>query len=150
MEDPNMGYNAAADEFTDMVKSGIIDPLKVRCCLGWVASGLAALGQGWGCVRPRLRAGGEAAACVEAADCTPAAPLGSSHCHGGSRSQLRAGPAALPAHPPPASPRPAQVVRTALVDAASVSSLITTSECVIVDAPEDKKAPAMPSMDGMY
>jgi chaperonin GroEL len=44
-----------------------------------------------------------------------------------------------------------QVVRTALVDAASVASLITTSECVIVDAPEDKKAPAMPGgMDGMY
>ena len=43
-----------------------------------------------------------------------------------------------------------QVVRTALVDAASVSSLITTSECVIVEAPEDKKpGPAMPSPD-MY
>jgi hypothetical protein len=47
-------------------------------------------------------------------------------------------------HPPP------QVVRTALVDAASVSSLITTSECVVVEAPEDKK-PAMPTPDmGMY
>eukprot|EP00878_Enallax_costatus_P000423 GHUV01000513.1.p1 GENE.GHUV01000513.1~~GHUV01000513.1.p1 ORF type:complete len:569 (+),score=200.80 GHUV01000513.1:158-1864(+) len=68
--DPNVGYDAAADEFTDMVKAGIIDPLKV--------------------------------------------------------------------------------VRTALVDAASVSSLITTSECVIVEAPEEKKgAPAMPDM-GMY
>lgn len=32
-----------------------------------------------------------------------------------------------------------QVVRTALTDAASVSSLITTSEAVIVDMPEDKK-----------
>jgi len=42
------------------------------------------------------------------------------------------------------------VVRTALVDAASVSSLITTSECVIVEAPEEKK-PGMPSPDmGMY
>ena len=29
MDDFNMGYNAAADEFTDMIKSGIIDPLKV-------------------------------------------------------------------------------------------------------------------------
>lgn len=68
--DPNVGYDAATDQFTDMVKAGIIDPLKV--------------------------------------------------------------------------------VRTALVDAASVSSLITTSECVIVEAPEDKKAaPAMPDM-GMY
>jgi hypothetical protein len=67
---PQAGYDAAADAFTDMVKAGIIDPLKV--------------------------------------------------------------------------------VRTALVDAASVSSLITTSECVIVEAPEDKK-PAMPSPDmGMY
>lgn len=48
-------------------------------------------------------------------------------------------------------PQPRQVVRTALVDAASVSSLITTSECVIVEAPEDKKAagPPMPDM-GMY
>lgn len=45
---------------------------------------------------------------------------------------------------------PLKVVRTALVDAASVSSLITTSECVIVEAVEDKKsAPAMPDM-GMY
>lgn len=70
-EDPNVGYDAAADSFTDMVKAGIIDPLKV--------------------------------------------------------------------------------VRTALVDAASVSSLITTSECVIVEAPEEKKAggPPMPDM-GMY
>ncbi|WIA33427.1 hypothetical protein OEZ86_006559 [Tetradesmus obliquus] len=68
--DPNMGYDAATDQYTDMVKAGIIDPLKV--------------------------------------------------------------------------------VRTALVDAASVSSLITTSECVIVEAPEEKKAaPAMPDM-GMY
>jgi chaperonin GroEL len=69
--DPNVGYDAATDAFTDMVKAGIIDPLKV--------------------------------------------------------------------------------VRTALIDAASVSSLITTSECVIVEAPEEKKggAPAMPDM-GMY
>lgn len=37
---------------------------------------------------------------------------------------------------------PLQVVRTALVDAASVSSLITTSECVIVDAPQDKQPAA--------
>ena len=48
---------------------------------------------------------------------------------------------------------PLKVVRTALVDAASVSSLITTSECVVVDAPEDKKAMGgMPSPGdmGMY
>lgn len=70
MEDPNMGYDAASGAFVDMVKSGIIDPLKV--------------------------------------------------------------------------------VRTALVDAASVSSLITTSECVIVDAPQDKQAPAGPPGGGGY
>lgn len=70
MTDANQGYDAASGTFTDMVKAGIIDPLKV--------------------------------------------------------------------------------VRTALVDAASVSSLITTSECVIAEAPEDKKGgPAMPSPD-MY
>jgi chaperonin GroEL len=44
-----------------------------------------------------------------------------------------------------------QVVRTALVDAASVSSLITTSEAVIVEAPEDKKpAAAYPPAPDMY
>lgn len=36
-----------------------------------------------------------------------------------------------------------QVVRTALVDAASVSSLMMTSEAIVVEAPEDK-APAGP------
>jgi chaperonin GroEL len=43
---------------------------------------------------------------------------------------------------------PLKVVRTALVDAASVSSLITTSECVVVEAPADDsaaKSPAMPA-----
>ena len=39
--------------------------------------------------------------------------------------------------------RVTQVVRTALVDAASVSSLMMTSEAIVVEAPEDKKA-AMP------
>ena len=43
-----------------------------------------------------------------------------------------------------------QVVRTALVDAASVSSLITTSEAVIVESPEEKKGPAMPAAPDMY
>jgi len=32
MADFNSGYDAAADVFTDMVKAGIIDPLKVRAC----------------------------------------------------------------------------------------------------------------------
>ena len=47
---------------------------------------------------------------------------------------------------------PVKVVRTALVDAASVSSLITTSEAVIVEAPKESGAggaPPMPDM-GMY
>jgi hypothetical protein len=30
MSDPNQGYNAATGQFTDMVKAGVIDPLKVR------------------------------------------------------------------------------------------------------------------------
>ncbi|KXZ54554.1 hypothetical protein GPECTOR_4g619 [Gonium pectorale] len=71
MADPAFGYNAATGEYMDMVKGGIIDPLKV--------------------------------------------------------------------------------VRTALVDAASVSSLITTSEAVIVEAPEDKKpAAGYPPAPDMY
>jgi chaperonin GroEL len=44
---------------------------------------------------------------------------------------------------------PLKVVRTALVDAASVSSLMMTSECVIVDAPEEKAGGAGPPMGGM-
>jgi chaperonin GroEL len=43
---------------------------------------------------------------------------------------------------------PLKVVRTALVDAASVSSLITTSECIIVEAPADESAPKAPGMPG--
>eukprot|EP00201_Polytomella_parva_P023020 CAMPEP_0175048276 /NCGR_PEP_ID=MMETSP0052_2-20121109/6098_1 /TAXON_ID=51329 ORGANISM="Polytomella parva, Strain SAG 63-3" /NCGR_SAMPLE_ID=MMETSP0052_2 /ASSEMBLY_ACC=CAM_ASM_000194 /LENGTH=576 /DNA_ID=CAMNT_0016312319 /DNA_START=50 /DNA_END=1780 /DNA_ORIENTATION=- len=43
---------------------------------------------------------------------------------------------------------PLKVVRTALVDAASVASLITTSECVIVDLPEDKKSTSGPGVGG--
>ena len=41
-----------------------------------------------------------------------------------------------------------QVVRTALLDAASVSSLLTTSEAIVVDAPQ-KEAPAGPPGGGM-
>jgi chaperonin GroEL len=44
---------------------------------------------------------------------------------------------------------PTKVVRTALQDAASVSGLLITTEAAIVDAPEDKAAPAMPDMGGM-
>ncbi|KAJ8542146.1 hypothetical protein K7X08_017012 [Anisodus acutangulus] len=64
-DNPDLGYDAAKGEYVDMVKSGIIDPLKV--------------------------------------------------------------------------------IRTALVDAASVASLLTTTEAVIVELPKDEKAsPAMP------
>ena len=30
-EDHNMGYDAATNDYRDMIKAGIIDPLKVRC-----------------------------------------------------------------------------------------------------------------------
>ncbi|KAK9931340.1 hypothetical protein M0R45_018616 [Rubus argutus] len=62
-DDPDLGYDAAKGEYVDMVKAGIIDPLKV--------------------------------------------------------------------------------IRTALVDAASVSSLLTTTEAVVVELPTDKDPPAM-------
>eukprot|EP01026_Neomeris_dumetosa_P072829 TRINITY_DN74349_c0_g1_i5.p1 TRINITY_DN74349_c0_g1~~TRINITY_DN74349_c0_g1_i5.p1 ORF type:complete len:451 (+),score=112.24 TRINITY_DN74349_c0_g1_i5:116-1354(+) len=75
IEDTNVGYDAAVDEFKDMFTAGIIDPLKV--------------------------------------------------------------------------------VRTSLVDAASVASLITTSEALIVEKPEEKSGGGMPGggmggMDDMY
>jgi chaperonin GroEL len=38
---------------------------------------------------------------------------------------------------------PFKVVRTALVDASSVASLLGTTEVAIVEAPEDKPAPGM-------
>ncbi|CAL0333543.1 unnamed protein product [Lupinus luteus] len=46
---------------------------------------------------------------------------------------------------------PVKVIRTALVDAASVSSLMTTTEAVVVELPKDEKAaPAVPGgMGGM-
>jgi len=44
---------------------------------------------------------------------------------------------------------PAKVVRTALEDAASVASLLITTECMIADKPADKSAPAGGGMGGM-
>ncbi|WFD36608.1 chaperonin [Malassezia cuniculi] len=44
---------------------------------------------------------------------------------------------------------PFKVVRTALLDASGVASLLTTSECCIVDAPEEKPAAPMGGMGGM-
>ncbi len=43
---------------------------------------------------------------------------------------------------------PAKVTRTALQNAASISGLLLTTECMIADLPE-KDAPAMPDMGGM-
>ena len=49
---------------------------------------------------------------------------------------------------------PTKVVRTALVDASGVASLMITTEAMIVSEPDDKKGPAggmggMGGMDGM-
>ncbi|XP_021817199.1 chaperonin CPN60-like 2, mitochondrial [Prunus avium] len=69
-DDPKLGYDAAKGEYVDMVKAGIIDPLKV--------------------------------------------------------------------------------IRTALVDAASVSLLLTTTEAAVVDKPNEKKPPSrVPDMDAL-
>ncbi|EFN56250.1 hypothetical protein CHLNCDRAFT_51922 [Chlorella variabilis] len=43
---------------------------------------------------------------------------------------------------------PMKVVRTALLDSASVASLLTTAECIITEAPKNE-APAAPGMGGM-
>jgi chaperonin GroEL len=48
---------------------------------------------------------------------------------------------------------PTKVARTALQNAASVASLLLTTECVVVERKEEEKAPAMPGgggMGGMY
>ena len=48
---------------------------------------------------------------------------------------------------------PVKVVRTALQNAASIASLLLTTECVVVERKEEEKAaPAMPGggMGGMY
>ena len=45
---------------------------------------------------------------------------------------------------------PAKVTRSALVNAASVASMLLTTEAAVVDIPEEKpEAPAMPGMGGM-
>jgi chaperonin GroEL len=46
---------------------------------------------------------------------------------------------------------PAKVTRSALQNAASIASLLLTTECAITDLPEKKEAPAMPGggMGGM-
>ncbi|HEY5621332.1 MAG TPA: TCP-1/cpn60 chaperonin family protein, partial [Pontiella sp.] len=43
---------------------------------------------------------------------------------------------------------PAKVTRSALQNAASISGLLLTTECMVADQPE-KDAPAMPDMGGM-
>ena len=47
---------------------------------------------------------------------------------------------------------PTKVTRTALQNAASIASLLLTTECVVVEKKEDKPAPAAPAggMGGMY
>jgi chaperonin GroEL len=47
---------------------------------------------------------------------------------------------------------PTKVVRTALQNAASIAGLLLTTEAVVVERPEEEKAPAMPGggMGGMY
>lgn len=44
---------------------------------------------------------------------------------------------------------PTKVVKTALVDASSVASLMITTEAVIYDAPEDKKSGSSAASGGM-
>merc|ERR1712232_1503577 len=44
---------------------------------------------------------------------------------------------------------PTKVTRTGIVDAASVAGLLTTSESMIVDKPDEGGAPAMPPGGGM-
>ena len=44
---------------------------------------------------------------------------------------------------------PAKVTRSALMNAASVASMLLTTEAAVVDIPEEKSEPAMPSMAGM-
>jgi len=43
---------------------------------------------------------------------------------------------------------PTKVTRLALENAASIASLLLTTECVVADQPEDKSSPAMPPMGG--
>ena len=48
---------------------------------------------------------------------------------------------------------PTKVVRSALQNAASIASLLLTTEALICELPEEKKEPAMPpggGMGGMY
>lgn len=48
---------------------------------------------------------------------------------------------------------PTKVTRTALQNAASIASLLLTTECVVVERKDDKPAPAAPGgggMGGMY
>ncbi len=44
---------------------------------------------------------------------------------------------------------PAKVTRGALENAASIAAMILTTEALVTDIPEDKKAPSMPPGGGM-
>lgn len=45
---------------------------------------------------------------------------------------------------------PTKVARVALENAASAASMLLTTDCVVTEIPEKKKAPAAPPMDDMY
>jgi chaperonin GroEL len=45
---------------------------------------------------------------------------------------------------------PTKVTRSALQNAASVASLLLTTECMIAEAPKDDKSAAAPAMGGGY
>ena len=45
---------------------------------------------------------------------------------------------------------PAKVVRSALQNAASIASLLLTTEALVCEVPEEKKQAPMPSTGGMY
>jgi len=44
---------------------------------------------------------------------------------------------------------PTKVTRVSLENAASIASMILTTECIVADKPEEEKAPAMPPGGGM-
>ncbi len=44
---------------------------------------------------------------------------------------------------------PTKVVRYALLNAASISGLLLTTEAMVAEAPKDEAAPGMPDMGGM-
>ena len=97
MAEPSMGYNAATGEFVDMVKGGIIDPLKVRHqAHPWglsIAIPTAMSAMGWAVTRPPLSAAAArvgwkivpARVCVSPHVHPLVVVAGGAHCAGGRR-----------------------------------------------------------------